>query len=139
MKIIKEFKEFISKGNVIDMAVGVIIGGAFGKIVTSLVNDMIMPFISWIFGGTGIENLKYVYQPADEANGVLEGAINYGTFISTVVDFLLIALTVFIFVKVVTGVRKKFEKKKEEAPEEPKGPTTEELLCEIRDLLSEKK
>lgn len=139
MKIIKEFKEFISRGNVIDMAVGVIIGGAFGKIVTSLVNDIIMPFFSWIFGGNGIENLKYVYQLADEANGVAEGAINYGMFISTVVDFLLIALSIFIFVKIVTGVRKKFEKKKEEAPEEPKGPTTEELLTEIRDLLSEKK
>ena len=139
MKIIKEFKEFISKGNVIDMAVGVIIGGAFGKIVTSLVNDIIMPFFSWVFGGSGIENLKYVYQLADEENGIAEGAINYGTFISTVVDFLLIALSIFIFVKIVAGVRKKFEKKKEEAPEEPKGPTTEELLAEIRDLLSEKK
>ena len=139
MKIIKEFKEFISKGNVIDMAVGVIIGGAFGKIVTSLVNDIIMPFFSWVFGGSGIENLKYVYQLADEENGIAEGAINYGTFISTVVDFLLIALSIFIIVKIVAGVRKKFEKKKEEAPEEPKGPTTEELLAEIRDLLSEKK
>ncbi|MBQ3100218.1 MAG: large-conductance mechanosensitive channel protein MscL [Clostridia bacterium] len=137
--MIKEFKEFISKGNVIDMAVGVIIGGAFGKIVTSLVNDIIMPFFSWVFGGSGIENLKYVYQLADEENGIAEGAINYGTFISTVVDFLLIALSIFIFVKIVAGVRKKFEKKKEEAPEEPKGPTTEELLAEIRDLLSEKK
>ena len=139
MKIIKEFKEFISKGNVIDMAVGVIIGGAFGKIVTSLVNDLIMPFFSWIFGGSGIENLKWVYQQANEAEGIAEGAILYGNFISTVVDFLLIALSIFIFVKIVTGIRKKLEKKKEEAPEEPKAPTTEELLTEIRDLLAEKK
>lgn len=141
MKIIKEFKEFISRGNVIDMAVGVIVGGAFNKIVTSLVNDIIMPFIGWLFGSQGFENLKYVYQQADEAAGIAEGAIYFGNFIATVVDFFIIALTIFIFVKVVNGVRHRLEKQKaaEVAEEAAKAPSTEDLLGEIRDLLRDAK
>lgn len=150
MKIIKEFKEFISKGNVIDMAVGVIIGGAFGKIVTSLVNDIIMPAVSLLIGGVSFTDLKYVITEADEAAGIAEAAIKYGNFIQNIVDFFLIAISVFLFVKLISAGRNKLEAKKKaeeaaaaaaKAAEEaakPKAPTQEELLTEIRDLLKNK-
>ena len=131
----KEFKEFAFKGNVVDMAVGVIIGGAFGKIVTSLVNDIIMPVIGILTNGIDIKNLKYVISPATDE--IAESAILYGQFAQNIVDFLIIAFSVFAMIRLMT----KFRRKKEEAapePEEPKGPTQEELLTEIRDLLKQK-
>ncbi len=134
-----EFKKFAFKGNVIDMAVGVIIGGAFGKIVTSLVNDLIMPILGILMGKVNFVDLKIVLNPAvlDASGAVVqaESAITYGNFIQTVVDFLLIAVSIFFFVKLMN----KAKKKEEPAPEPPKGPSTEELLAEIRDLLAEKK
>jgi len=145
----KDFKKFAFKGNVIDMAVGVIIGGAFGKIVTSLVNDIITPLIGKLIGGIDLKNMKWVLTEAVmDAEGNItaaENAVLYGQFIMNIVDFFIIAFSVFLFVRMITKAREKMEalKKKEEAPapapEAPKGPTTEELLTEIRDLLKEKK
>ena len=127
--MLKEFKEFAFKGNVIDLAVGVIIGGAFGKIVTSLVNDLIMPIIGIILGGINFSDLKLVIRPA--SNGMEEAAIKYGAFIQSVVDFLIIAVCIFLFVKLAnTLTRKKEEEKK---PEKPSADVV--LLTEIRDLL----
>ena len=141
-KFIKEFREFIAKGNVIDMAVAVVIGGAFGKIVSSLVNDIIMPLIGLITGGTNVSSLKYVFSEAvlNEAGEVVtpEVALTYGVFIQTVIDFFLIAISIFVFLKILLAAKSKFQKKKEEeeAPtEEEKKETTEEILAEIRDLL----
>ena len=125
------------KGNVIDMAVGVIIGGAFGKIVSSLVNDIIMPVITLCTGGDGYRNLKYVIRAGQEATAdgvaaVEEVAINYGTFIMNIVDFFIIALSIFVALRVIM----KFKKKEEEAPAAAPEPTAEEkLLIEIRDIL----
>ena len=122
----KEFKEFISKGNIFDMAVGVIIGGAFGKIVTSLVNDIIMPLVGIIIGGLDFSNLSVT---------VKDATISYGVFIQNIVDFLIIALCIFAVVKAMA----KF-KKKEEAPAEPPKPSEEVLLLrEIRDSLKKHK
>ena len=141
-----EFKTFIARGNVMDMAVGVIIGGAFGKISTSLVNDVIMPLISVLTGGVDFSNWKIVLKAAVAgADGVIdpatEVAIKYGSFLATIIDFLLIALVVFLFVKAVNTARSKLEKPaEEEAPAAPPEPSNEEkLLTEIRDLLKEKK
>ncbi|MDO4336218.1 MAG: large-conductance mechanosensitive channel protein MscL [Bacteroidales bacterium] len=135
-KFLSDFKEFAMKGNVVDMAVGVIVGGAFGKIVTSLVNDIIMPIISLVTGGDGYKNLKYVITAGKEAVGdaaaVEEVAINYGLFIQNIVDFLIIAFSIFVALRVIM----KFKKKEEEAPAAAPEPTAEEkLLTEIRDLL----
>ena len=136
----KEFKEFAFKGNVIDMAVGVIIGGAFGKIVTSLVNDVIMPVIGFLVGGTDFKALKIILSPAQlDANGAIlvpEAAILYGNFIQNVVDLLLIAACIFFMVKLMNKLR--FKKAVEPAPVVEKKPTTEELLIEIRDCLKNK-
>ncbi len=132
----KQFKEFAFKGNVVDMAVGVIIGGAFGKIVTSLVNDVIMPFFGFLTAGADFSSLKLVLSQAVVENGVEikpEAAIAYGSFLQNVVDFLIIALCIFFFVKLANKLRTRNEPPKE--PEKPKGPTSEELLAEIRDLL----
>lgn len=129
---LEEFKKFISRGNVVDMAVGVIMGSTFTKIVTSLVNDVMMPFIGMLIGDISFENMKYVISPATEE--VAESAIYYGNFIQNVVDFLLVALVVFIMVKVINKLHKK-----EEAPKAPAGPTdaqiTNELLKENNELL----
>lgn len=131
-KFLSDFKEFAMKGNIIDMAVGVIIGGAFGKIVTSLVNDMIMPVISLVTGGEGYKNLKHVITKASEDGSVQEVAINYGIFIQNIIDFIIIALSIFVALRVIM----KFKKKEEEAPAAPPAPSAEEtLLTEIRDLL----
>ena len=133
----EELKKFAFKGNVIDMAVGVIIGGAFGKIVTSLVNDIVMPILGIILGKVNFTDLKIVLSPAEysAAGEVIkaESAITYGSFLQTVVDFLLISLSIFLFVKLMNSRKKKPEPQ----PEAPKGPTTEELLTEIRDLLQD--
>ena len=141
---VSEFKTFIARGNVVDMAVGVIIGGAFGNISKSLVNDVVMPAVSMLTGGLNFESWKLVLK---EAVLDAEVAMNFGLFISTIVDFLITALAVFCVIKVINGMRAKAEaaKKKEEAaePETPPAPpepsAEEKLLMEIRDLLKEHK
>lgn len=139
-KLIQEFKEFAVKGNAVDMAVGVIIGGAFGKIVSSIVDDIIMPPIGWLIGGVKFSDLKFTL-PTVDIPGVekMEAAtINYGNFIQTTLDFLIIAFCVFLLVK---GINKMSRKKAEEpvAPAPAPEPTAEEkLLSEIRDLLKNK-
>ncbi len=139
-KFIEDFKAFALKGNVVDMAVGVIVGGAFGKIVSSLVNYIIMPVISLVTGGSGYENLKYVIKegvPAGEDGvaAVEEVAINYGTFIMNIVDFFIIAFSIFVAIRVMM----KFKKKVEEEPAPAPAPSKEEqLLTEIRDILKQK-
>lgn len=132
MSIFKEFREFIARGNVIDLAVGVIIGAAFGKIVTSLVEQVIMPPIGLILGKVDFSQLKIVLQPADTATKKAEVAIQYGAFFNTVIQFLIVAAVVFLLVKMVNTLRRK----EAEAPAAPPAPTTSEaLLMEIRDLL----
>ena len=141
---IAEFKQFIARGNVMDMAVGVIIGGAFGKISTSLVNDVIMPAVSMLTGGVDFSNWKLVLKAAVAgADGVIdpatEVAIKSGSFLATIVDFLIIAFAVFCLIKFLNGLHRK----KEEAPATPPAPpepsAEEKLLTEIRDLLKEQK
>ena len=142
----KEFKDFIMRGNVLDMAVGVIVAGAFGKITTSLVNDLFMPFISWIFGARDMTALNVIVRPeiVNEAGEVTQTAITlgFGTFVATIIDFILIAFVVFMVVKAMNTAKAKLEKKKveeEAAPPAPPAPSKEEvLLTEIRDLLKEK-
>ena len=138
-KFIKEFKEFAVKGNAVDMAVGVIIGGAFGKIVSSIVDDIIMPPIGWLIGGVNFSDLKFTL-PTVEIPGVEKMAaatINYGNFIQTLLDFVIIALCVFLLVKGINTLARK--KKEEPAPAAAPEPSNEEkLLAEIRDLLKEK-
>ena len=131
--MLKDFKEFAFKGNVLDMAIGVIIGTAFGNIVTSLVKDMIMPIISILTGGINFTNLKFIITP--KHGDVAENAIAYGTFIQNVVDFLIIAFCIFIFVRLI----EKFKKKEEVKIEAPKKADDIVLLEEIRDLLKAKK
>lgn len=135
-KFIQDFKEFALKGNIIDMAVGVIIGGAFGKIVSSLVDDILMPVISLCTGGDGYKNLKYVIThgqaAADGKAAIEEVAINYGLFIQNIVDFFIIALSIFVALRVVM----KFMKKEKQVEAAPPAPSPEEtLLTEIRDIL----
>ena len=140
MSFLKDFKEFAMKGNIIDMAVGVIIGGAFGAIVSSLVNDIIMPVVSLVTGGDGLKNLKYVIVHAkDAADGVAaveEVAINYGIFIQNIVDFLIIAFSIFVALRVIMQFKKK-EKEEEAAAPAPEPSKEEVLLTEIRDLLKQ--
>ena len=144
-KLINEFKAFIMRGNVLDMAIGVVIAGAFGKITTSLVNDLILPLVSWICGSRDMTALNLIVRPAvyNEAGDVVKEAITlgFGSFIGTVIDFLLIALVVFAIVKVANKAHDLAHKKEEEAeaaPEEPPKPTTEELLSEILEELKKK-
>ena len=143
-----EFKTFIARGNVMDMAVGVIIGGAFGKISTSLVNDVIMPLISVLTGGGDFSNWKIVLKAAVAgADGVIdpatEVAIKYGSFLATILDFLIIAFAVFLMIKTINGFHDKMKKQEEAVPAEesaPPEPSNEEkLLTEIRDLLKAQK
>ncbi len=143
MGFLKEFKAFALKGNVVDMAVGVIIGGAFGKIVTSLVNDIIMPPIGLVVGGVDFSDLKLTLkeQVLDAAGAVVTPAVtwNYGAFVQQVVDFTILALCVFMMVKLMNKLMKK-EEAKPAAPAPAPAPSKEEvLLTEIRDLLKEKK
>lgn len=144
-KVAKEFREFIMRGNVLDMAIGVIIATAFGKITTSLVNDVFMPFIGWIIGDIDLAKLNITLVPAtfNEAGEELTKAVvmGIGTFISTIIDFILIALIVFAIVKMMNKLnRKKEEPAPEPEPEPEPEPTKEELLLtEIRDLLKAKK
>ena len=131
MGFIREFKEFAMKGNVMDMAVGVIIGGAFGKIVSSLVDDILMPLVGVVTGNVDFTKLEFAF-----GEGELSAVLKYGNFIQNVVDFLIVAFCIFLMLK---GINKLNRKKEEPAaPEAPKGPTQEELLAEIRDLLKQK-
>lgn len=135
MKIVEEFKQFAMKGNMVDMAVGIIIGGAFGKIVSSLVNDVIMPPLGLLLGGVNFTDLKLNLKTAgvDEAgNAIAAVTLNYGMFIQTFIDFLIIAFAIFIMIKAMNQMKKK----EEAAPAAPPEPSKEEkLLTEIRDLL----
>lgn len=136
MAIVKEFKEFVMRGNVVDLAVGVIIGAAFGKIVTSLVTDVLMPPIGYVMGGIDFNDKKVILVPADAAKKVAEVAIRYGTFINTLIDFIIIAFCIFMVVKAVNSMKKPVEAPPAADPE----PTKEELLLtEIRDLLAKGK
>lgn len=140
-KFIEDFKAFALKGNVVDMAIGVIIGGAFGKIVTSLVNDIIMPLVSVITGGDGYKNLKWVITQGREATAdaaaVEEVAVNYGLFIQNVVDFFIIALCIFIALRYTVKFMKKEAKEEAATPPEPSPEV--KLLTEIRDELKLRK
>ena len=128
MAIGKEFKEFAMRGNVVDLAVGVIIGAAFGKIVTSLVNDIIMPPIGMLTGGIDFKDLKYVLKPAVDKTP--ETAINYGLFINNIIDFIIVAFCIFLVVKLMNKLK---------PPAPPPGPPAQEvLLTEIRDILKKK-
>lgn len=147
-KFFEEFKNFIAKGNVIDMATAVIIGAAFNKIITSLVNDMIMPLIGILVGGLNVTDWKWVISPevVDEAGVVVtaENALRYGVFIQAVIDFLIVAFCIFVALKLILSFKDKFKKKEEvieeaQAPAEPEPSNEEKLLTEIRDLLKEKK
>lgn len=130
MGIINEFKEFAIKGNMVDMAVGIIIGGAFGKIVSSFVNDVLMPPIGMLLGDVDFSNLAITLK--EGADGAAPVLLKYGAFIQTTIDFLIIAFAIFMMIKWMNNL----SKKKEEAPEEPPKPSKEEeLLTEIRDLL----
>lgn len=133
MAFFKDFKQFVMRGNLIDMAVGVIIGGAFGKIVTSLVNDVIMPSLGIVLGNVDISKLEYKLGEAVE--GVEQASIKYGIFLQNIIDFIIIAFCIFIFIKIITNMNKK--KEEAPAPVTPPEPTKEEvLLTEIRDALT---
>lgn len=132
MKILNEFKEFAVKGNAIDLAVGVIIGAAFGKIVTSLVNDVIMPPIGLITGGVDLSNLTLTLKSATEETESI--TLNYGLFINNVVDFLIVAFVIFIVIKQINV----FKRKEEKTKEVPKTPEDIMLLRDIRDHLAQK-
>lgn len=146
-----DFKKFISRGNVLDLAVAVIIGGAFAKIVGSLVKDILMPVISLVVGEKGFENYKYVISPADEVNGIAENAITYGVFIQNIIDFLIIAFVIFVIVRSIMRISERVNAKKleaervqkeeeerikaEQAKAAPIQPKVEDLLQDIKVLL----
>ncbi len=133
MKLLNEFKTFAMKGNVVDMAVGIIIGGAFGKIVTSIVNDIILPPIGVLMGGTNFSDLKIILKEAVGETPAI--SINYGNFVQVTLDFIIIAFAVFMLIKAMN----KMKKKEAEVPAAPPAPSKEEvLLTEIRDLLKKK-
>ncbi|MBQ3103967.1 MAG: large-conductance mechanosensitive channel protein MscL [Oscillospiraceae bacterium] len=142
-KFLNEFKAFAMRGNVFDMAIGVVLATAFGKITNSLVGDVFMPLIGYLFGGVDLSSLNIILSPEvlNEAGEVVTAAVTLGigTFLTAIIDFILIAFCIFLLVK---GMNKAAEARKKEeeapAPEEPKGPTQEELLAEIRDLLKSK-
>ena len=135
MGFLKEFKEFAMRGSVLDLAVGVVIGGAFGKIVTSLVDDIIMPPIGYITGGVDFTKLKYVITEGNADAGIEEVAVKYGNFINIIIQFLIIAFCIFLVIKGINSLKKK----EEAAPEAAPAPSKEEvLLTEIRDILKNK-
>ena len=136
MSMLQEFKAFAMRGNVLDMAVGIVIGGAFGKIVSSLVSDVIMPPIGWLTGGIDFSAMKWVIKPADDSDPrhkLAEVAINYGSFINTVITFVIVAFAIFMLIKMVN----RLQKKQEAAPAAPAADV--QLLTEIRDLLKDRK
>ena len=135
MGFLKEFKEFAMRGSVVDLAVGVVIGGAFGKIVTSLVDDIIMPPIGYLTGGVDFSALKYILKEGNEAAGVTEVAVTYGNFINVIIQFLIIAFCIFLVIKGLNSLKRE----EEVAPEAAAAPSKEEaLLSEIRDILKNK-
>ena len=137
-KFLSEFKEFAMKGNVVDMAVGVIIGAAFGKIVTSLVNDVIMPVIGVLTGGVNFSDKKWIIQQAvadGETIVTPEVAVTWVAFVQTVIDFIIIAFCIFVAIKFMNKLKRAPEPAPAPEPEAPAAPTQEELLTEIRDLL----
>lgn len=143
-KFFHEFKEFAMRGNVLDMAIGVVIGAAFGKITTSLVNDIIMPLIGLITGGIDLTQWNIVLNKAAVAAGADPVTLGIGNLLAVILDFIIVAFAMFLLVKAMNklaALKKKDEEPapEEPAPEEPAGPTTEELLAEIRDLLKEQK
>lgn len=142
--MLKEFKEFAAKGNMLDMAVGIVIGAAFGTIITSLVNDVIMPPIGLAMGGIDFSQMHAVLQEGSPAGpyatvaaAAEAGAVtlNWGAFINSLLSFLIVAFTLFMVVKGYNRMQEEMSQAEEEAPEEPSGPSTEDLLAEIRDLL----
>ena len=136
MAIIKEFKDFAMRGNVVDLAVGVIIGAAFGKIVTSLVNDVIMPPIGYLTGGIDFKNLKVIIKQGDPTKKIADVSMNYGNFINTIIEFLIVAFCIFMVVKTINSLKKPVEAQQAAEPE----PTKEELLLtDIRDILAKQK
>lgn len=135
-KFLQEFKAFAMRGNVVDMAVGVIIGGAFGKIVSSVVADIIMPVIGLMVGGVNFTDLKFTLKPAAVVDGAEQAAVtlNYGNFLQVTFDFIIIAFSIFLFIRLIS----KLNRKKEEAPAPAPAPSKEEvLLTEIRDLMKQ--
>ncbi len=137
MSVFKEFRDFIARGNVVDLAVGVVIGGAFGKIVTSLVSDVVMPPIGLATGGADFSSLKIVLKAADAATKTAEVAISYGAFINNVIQFLIIAAVIFLMVKAINSLKREAAAEAAAEPPAPAGPTpSEALLTEIRDLLA---
>ena len=150
-KFLGDFKKFMIKGNVLNLAVAVIIGAAFGKIIASLVKDVLMPIISLVTGGSGFENYKYVITAADEVNGIAENAIYYGLFIQNIIDFVIIAFVVFLIVRMFNKAselanKKELEEaaqakliaeeeKKKQAEIDAKKPKVEDLLVDIKKLL----
>jgi large conductance mechanosensitive channel len=146
MGMMKEFKSFAMRGNVLDLAVAVIIGGAFGKIITSFVNDVLMPPIGLLLGGADFSKLRIILKPAVDAvtNGdevvtpaIAEVSVRYGAFVNTVLDFLIVAFSIFMVIKAFNSMKRK---KAAAPPPEPPAPSKEEvLLAEIRDILKEKK
>jgi large conductance mechanosensitive channel len=153
-KFLGDFKNFMIKGNVLNLAVAVIIGAAFGKIIASLVKDVLMPVISLLTGGSGFENYKYVITAANEADGIAENAIMYGVFIQNIIDFIIIAFVVFLIVKMFNKASEVAkakeleeaaaakliadEKKKEQDAIDAKKPKVEDLLVDIKKLLEKK-
>ena len=138
---LQEFKAFAMKGNVVDMAVGVIIGGAFGKIVSSVVADVIMPPLGLLIGGVNFTDLKWVMKPAEVVDGkeIAAVTLNYGNFLQATFDFLIIAFSIFMFIKLISMLTEKKMAEEPAAPPAPPAPTKEEvLLTEIRDILKEK-
>jgi large conductance mechanosensitive channel len=132
MSFLKEFKEFAMRGNVVDMAVGIVIGGAFGKIVSSLVADVIMPPLGLLLSNVDFTQKKFILQNAVDAQNVKEVAMFYGKFVQTIIDFIIVALAIFVVIKIMNTLKRK----QEQAPAAPAVPPPQEvLLAEIRDLL----
>ena len=145
MKIFKEFKEFAIKGNVVDLAVAVIIGAAFGKIVTSIVEDLVMPVIGWLIWDIDFSNIYYAFGNPKVTEGMTLAqakaqwaVLAYGNFLTIVINFIIVAIAIFIVVKILNSAKDKMIKQEEKKEEKPKWPTQEQLLAEIRDLLKKK-
>ena len=145
MKIFKEFREFAIKGNVVDLAVAVIIGAAFGKIVTSIVEDLVMPVIGWLIWDIDFSNIYYAFGNSKVTEGMTLAqakaqwaVLAYGNFLTIVINFIIVAIAIFIVVKILNSAKDKMVKQEEKKEEKPKWPTQEQLLAEIRDLLKKK-
>lgn len=145
MKIFKEFREFAIKGNVVDLAVAVIIGAAFGKIVTSIVEDLVMPVIGWLIWDIDFSNIYYAFGNPKVTEGMTLAqakaqwaVLAYGNFLTIVINFIIVAIAIFIVVKILNSAKDKMIKQEEKKEEKPKWSTQEQLLAEIRDLLKKK-